>query len=343
MRRPPAAIVEVRRFGDAGDPRPTLVARHRRTSISSARSTAPGATWLDSPPGRTRADAARHGRVRPRGPRAMEARADHLVEEGLARRRASGSSSQRDLLNTLRRRELTPWARGRGRDRASAHEGRGRRTRRRHLSPAPDARLRPLRHDRQWARLPARALVARAREEARPACRRRRAKDGGGIEWSFGRKRGLGLLSPPKSIAQGMVGMSANQNPLGPDHRCRLIVLVAIWACNRVDRLAAWLPAAARAPLVRCRAWTDLYPPVFFWWWFVYDAYAPRIFVEGAFIAASGDLHLDRGGDRHVGLAGARGQRYAETYGSARWADAARGESGRSARSGWRRAGQARA
>ena len=29
-------------------------------------------------------------------------------------------------------------------------------------------------------------------------------------------------------------------------------------------------------------------PPAFFGWWFSYDAYAPDIFVEGAFIAASG-------------------------------------------------------
>ncbi|KMY86400.1 Type IV secretion system protein VirD4 [Candidatus Paraburkholderia calva] len=29
-------------------------------------------------------------------------------------------------------------------------------------------------------------------------------------------------------------------------------------------------------------------PPAFFWWWYSYDAYAPSIFVEGAYIAASG-------------------------------------------------------
>ena len=30
------------------------------------------------------------------------------------------------------------------------------------------------------------------------------------------------------------------------------------------------------------------YPPAFFWWWYAYDAYAPPVFVEGAYIAASG-------------------------------------------------------
>jgi type IV secretion system protein VirD4 len=60
-------------------------------------------------------------------------------------------------------------------------------------------------------------------------------------------------------------------------------------------------------------------PPAFFWWWFSFDAYAPRIFVEGAFIAASG-------GFAAVALAiamsvwRAREADHAETYGSARWA-----------------------
>ena len=60
-------------------------------------------------------------------------------------------------------------------------------------------------------------------------------------------------------------------------------------------------------------------PPAFFWWWFSYDAYAPGIFVEGAFIAASG-------GFASVAVAiamsvwRAREAREAQTYGSARWA-----------------------
>ena len=29
-------------------------------------------------------------------------------------------------------------------------------------------------------------------------------------------------------------------------------------------------------------------PPAFFWWWYAYDAYASDVFVEGAYIAASG-------------------------------------------------------
>ena len=49
-------------------------------------------------------------------------------------------------------------------------------------------------------------------------------------------------------------------------------------------------------------------PPAFFWWWYFYDAYAPRIFFEGALIAVVGRLRLDRGRHRHVGLARPRSQ-----------------------------------
>ena len=61
------------------------------------------------------------------------------------------------------------------------------------------------------------------------------------------------------------------------------------------------------------------YPPAFFWWWYAYDAYAPPVFVEGAYIAASGGFSA-------IALAitlsilRAREAKNVETYGSARWA-----------------------
>jgi type IV secretion system protein VirD4 len=60
-------------------------------------------------------------------------------------------------------------------------------------------------------------------------------------------------------------------------------------------------------------------PPAFFWWWYHYDAYAPRIFIEGAGIAASG-------GFASIAIAigmsvwRAREANTITTYGSARWA-----------------------
>jgi type IV secretion system protein VirD4 len=43
------------------------------------------------------------------------------------------------------------------------------------------------------------------------------------------------------------------------------------------------------------RPWFELWPgipvyvpPALFWWWYAYDAYAPRVFLEGRYVAASG-------------------------------------------------------
>jgi type IV secretion system protein VirD4 len=60
-------------------------------------------------------------------------------------------------------------------------------------------------------------------------------------------------------------------------------------------------------------------PPIFFLWWYHFDAYAPSIFLEGAAIAASG-------GFASIGIAigmsvwRAREAKAVTTYGSARWA-----------------------
>ena len=60
-------------------------------------------------------------------------------------------------------------------------------------------------------------------------------------------------------------------------------------------------------------------PPAFFWWWYFFDAYAPRIFLEGAAIAASGGFTAIAVA---IGMSvwRAREAKNAETYGSARWA-----------------------
>jgi type IV secretion system protein VirD4 len=67
--------------------------------------------------------------------------------------------------------------------------------------------------------------------------------------------------------------------------------------------------------------WLIYQPPAFFWWWFAYDAYARDIFVEGAYIAASGGIAAVV-----VAIAmsvwRAREAKRVTTYGSARWAEA---------------------
>jgi type IV secretion system protein VirD4 len=62
-------------------------------------------------------------------------------------------------------------------------------------------------------------------------------------------------------------------------------------------------------------------PPAWAWWWYFFDAYAPKVFYEGAVIAASG-------GFASIAVAitmsvyRAREAREVTTYGSARWASA---------------------
>jgi type IV secretory pathway TraG/TraD family ATPase VirD4 len=64
-------------------------------------------------------------------------------------------------------------------------------------------------------------------------------------------------------------------------------------AATVAERLRGWFesPAASSCPAETVwRDWPLYQPPAFFWWWFAYDAYARDIFVEGAYIAASGGV-----------------------------------------------------
>src|ERR1700761_7661308 len=100
------------------------------------------------------------------------------------------------------------------------------------------------------------------------------------------------------------------------------IVLVTMWAATQwvawklgfQPRLGPpWFELVGGIPIY--------YPPAFFWWWLVYDAYAPRIFVQGACMAASGGI-LSMLVAFAMSIWRAREARTAATYGSARWATA---------------------
>ena len=104
---PPAGgIVEVRQFGSPGDPRPTPVLANRSDIDLDRQVTAPGATWLDYRlVERERMPLAMGGfgqEVRD----ALAARAEHLAAQGLAHRQGPRIVPQRDLLATLRCREV---------------------------------------------------------------------------------------------------------------------------------------------------------------------------------------------------------------------------------------------
>ena len=118
----PGSIVELRRFEDrTGRSRTALAVRSDLPVQEQV--TAPGATWLDrqliAGGPLAMADAGFGHEVQA----ALDRRAEHLVGEGLARRRGQQVLFSRDLLDTLRRRELEQVG-----ERLSATSGLERRT-----------------------------------------------------------------------------------------------------------------------------------------------------------------------------------------------------------------------
>jgi type IV secretory pathway VirD2 relaxase len=190
---PVGGVVEVRRFGGPEDPRPTLVLATRSDLDLRAQITAPGATRLDY-------------RLVERGPMplamggfgreardAMQARAEHLADEGLARRQGQRIILQRDLLNTLRRRELDAVG-----EKLSAETGLP------HVKAAAGEHIAGIYRQRltlssgRFAMIDnglGFQLVPWSREIERKLGQHVAgvARDGGGIAWSLGRKRGFGL------------------------------------------------------------------------------------------------------------------------------------------------------
>ncbi len=98
-----------------------------------------------------------------------------------------------------------------------------------------------------------------------------------------------------------------------------LIVLIMIWAATQWTAWQLGFQAQLGAPWFTVLGWPVYYPPAFFWWWFSFDAYAPSIFLEGAYIAVSGGL-ISIPVAIAMSVWRAREVKNAETYGSARWA-----------------------
>ena len=101
----PGGIVELRTISLGTGRTPTLFLATRSDLGLAAQVKAPGATWLDHrliERGAGVADGGFGAEVR----RAMDARTDHLVREGLARRYGERTVFERGLIDTLRRREL---------------------------------------------------------------------------------------------------------------------------------------------------------------------------------------------------------------------------------------------
>ncbi|SFO01035.1 Type IV secretory pathway, VirD2 components (relaxase) [Mesorhizobium sp. NFR06] len=191
------SIVELRKFDDARGQRRVALAVRSDFDVE-RQVTASGSTWLD------RQNLAREpvalaasgfgAEVRD----AMERRAQYLVDQGLAERRGQRLVFTRDLLETLRRREIETLGKKLAADTglqfkrtASGDYVAGTYRQRFALTSGRFAMLEVISGDRglgfqlvPWSPSLERQLGRHVSGVAR---------DGGGIDWNFGRKRGLGL------------------------------------------------------------------------------------------------------------------------------------------------------
>ncbi len=187
----PGAIVEARAYDDANGRRRLSLATRSDLSIAD-QATASGATWLDrqllakDPP----LSAAGFGaEVR----EAMEARTDHLIEEGLAKRQGQRVIFARDLLATLQRQELEKAAARLSTDTGLAYQ------------PAAEGeRISGVYRERVTLASGRFAMIDDGLGFQlvpwRPALEKDLGREvrgimaqGGRVEWDLGRKRGLGL------------------------------------------------------------------------------------------------------------------------------------------------------
>jgi hypothetical protein len=185
------AIVETRAYDDSSGRKRLSLATRSDITVE-AQISAPGATWLD------RQLLANGSALSGRGfgadvREAMVGRIDHLVEQDLARRQGQRVIFARDLLNTLRRRELHEAA-----SKLSADTGLA------HRPSAESEHVSGVYRQRVTLASGRFAMIDDGLGFQlvpwRPAMEQRLGQQvsdtltpGGGIDWSFQRKRGLGL------------------------------------------------------------------------------------------------------------------------------------------------------
>ena len=187
----PGSIVELRKFDDAQGRRRVAIAVRSDLDID-RQVTATGATWLDRQ-AIAREPVALGGGFGAEVRDAMDRRAEHLVGQGLAERQKRGVSFQPGLIDTLRRRELDAAA-----ARIAAETGR--------------PQVKPESGEYVTGTYQRRLTLATGRFAMiddglgfslvpwTPSLEKQLGRDvsgvargDGGIDWSFGRKRGIGL------------------------------------------------------------------------------------------------------------------------------------------------------
>ncbi|OAN70158.1 conjugal transfer protein TraG [Jannaschia sp. EhC01] len=100
-----------------------------------------------------------------------------------------------------------------------------------------------------------------------------------------------------------------------------LFVLAFLWASTQWVAFRLGHQPALGPPLTDLFGWPVYRPWDFFLWWYWYDAYAPRVFVEGAAIAGAGGIAAILVAIL-LSVLRAREASDVSTYGSARWATA---------------------
>lgn len=188
----PGSIIELRRFEDARGERRLALAVRSDLDIET-QVTADGATWLDRQNIAREPVAFSEGGFGAEVHKAMSARAEHLVTEGLAERQGNRIRFSRDLIDTLRRREL-----GAAGTKLTAETGQPLRqagsgdyvagTYRQRMTLA-SGRFAMIDDSLGFQLVPWTPSLEKQFGKHVSGI----ARNDGGIDWSFGRKKGLGL------------------------------------------------------------------------------------------------------------------------------------------------------
>jgi type IV secretion system protein VirD4 len=117
------------------------------------------------------------------------------------------------------------------------------------------------------------------------------------------------------------LAMSGTKILLGQLLFASIVVLAFLWTATEWTAWRLAYQPQLGPPWFVIGRWPIYQPLVFFVWWFQFDAYAPRIFIQGGCIAASGGI-VAIGVAIVLSVLRAKEAHHATTYGSARWAAA---------------------
>lgn len=113
--------------------------------------------------------------------------------------------------------------------------------------------------------------------------------------------------------------MSATRILWGQVLLVALIASASVWGATQWTAWQLGYQPQLGSPWFMIGEYPIYAPPAFFWWWYWFDAYAPKVFYEGAVIASMGGFVSIAVA---IGLSvwRAREAKNVTTYGSARWA-----------------------